>query len=134
MAEKDQASSPVAEMVTDEKMEDDIEKVKDVLTDTVTDTATDGDTEQVTETGDSTTQEATETTDKLPDVTDQEPPPVELLTAEESVQIFAAILLEQLSMLVTAHIVSETPPVKVVHSVHCAPCWLVCLNLCGKIL
>jgi len=93
-----EASSPVAEMVTDEKVEDDIERVKDA-TETVTDIGTDEVTEQVTETTDSTAQETAEITDKLP-VTEQEPSPVELLTVEESVQIFAAILLEQLSMLV----------------------------------
>ena len=98
--EKDQASSPVAEMVTDEKKEDGVEGVADAVTDAVTDTAIDGDIEKVTETADSTPQEVAETTDRLPDVAEQEPPPAEALTAEESVQIFAAILLEQLSMLV----------------------------------
>ncbi|XP_065910891.1 uncharacterized protein [Dysidea avara] len=96
--EKDQASSPVAEMVTDEKKEDGVEGVADAVTDAVTDTAIDGDIEKVTETADSTPQEVAETTDRLPDVAEQEPPPAEALTAEESVQIFAAILLEQLSI------------------------------------
>jgi len=92
--EQDQSSSPVAEVLDDKKMEGDVEEATDVVINAPTDAGT----ELVTEITDSTTQEASAITDKSPGTTELEQAPAEVLSAEESVQIFAAILLEQLSM------------------------------------